>query len=127
MNEIGSYVTALIAESLASMGSLESSLSALPTIGTVAGTATVETGTSLIKESDGTTLQVAGSLMTTFGTSVSLNAGPVYDATKVKLELTQAYVESMNEKELSDLIQKLEAKDIELASQDEKNQKIYRM
>lgn len=52
------------------------------------------------------------------GTSVSINANSVYQKTLEELQTTQAYVESLNEEQLSEMIAKLEQKDIKLSIQE---------
>lgn len=76
------------------------------------------TGSALI-ETDSDALNILGMTSTCLGTSLSLNGENAYEKTKQQLELTQAYVESLNQEELEELIVKLEAKETEMKSAEE--------
>lgn len=72
------------------------------------------TGSALM-EADNDSLNTLGVTSTSLGTSLSLNGEDAYEKTKQQLELTQAYVESLNQEELEELIARLEVKEAELS------------
>lgn len=74
---------------------------------------------------DGKTNTLSGSSMscsaTSMGTAVTDAVGDAYEATKKQLQVTDAYIESLNEDELTYLIEKLEEKEkILLTKEDNK-------
>lgn len=112
--------------SLNSLGTLKSSGSLIPTTTTLSAAGTCESGTNVIDsgEVNNNTLEMGlGITTTSTGASISLNGNEAYNETMQQLEITQAYVESMNQEELEEFITKLELKDIELSLQESENAK----
>ena len=105
--------------SLMSPGTLGSSLSSTST-----STATEMTniGEELMNSDNGL-LITTGSISTSVGTSTSINGMNAYEKTLQQLETTQAYVESLNQKEMEDLLAKLEIKESELLQTETQNGK----
>lgn len=68
-----------------------------------------------LMDSDNAGLETMGALSVTLASSLILDGENAYEKTKQQLELTQAYVESLNQEELEDLIVKLESKENELS------------
>ncbi len=118
------YFNNLFSDAFLSMGSLGSSVSTLPTMGMLSGSATVEAGFKTMNNEEYSLSDTAGCLVTSFGTAVSLNAFPSYLHPQYKVAITQEYIESMNEEELSTFIEYLEKKEIEL---DDTEEKIYHL
>lgn len=113
MDYIVNYISDLLASFLMNTGSLQSSASAFPTTLTGAGTSTTEIGSAIINDDNsGTLMQTAGTATTSTGTGVSLNAEQTYHKMMYNEHISQAYVESLNEEELSTLIAKVENKEI---------------
>ena len=106
--------------SLMSPGTLGSSLSSTST-----STATEMTniGEELMNSDNGL-LITTGSISTSVGTSTSINGMNAYEKTLQQLETTQAYVESLNQKEMEDLLAKLEIKESELLQTETQNVKV---
>ncbi len=87
-------------------------------ITSVGATTTSSIGENLM-DSDIEGLNTLGSITTSVATSVSLNGEKAYEKTMQQLETTQAYVESLSQTELEELIAKLELKEMELSINDE--------
>lgn len=89
--------------------------STLPTTSVIGGFYTSSIGIGIIDDSEnslGTTLGTAISLT---GASVAISGPNAYKKTMEELQLTQAYIESLDEQQLYDLIAKLEIKNGELS------------
>lgn len=89
---------------------LESLGSALPTISVTGGSSTTLYGTGLLDNNN-----ILGSTVTSTGTAISLTGPNAYEQTKEQLQLAQAYIESLDEQQLSEMIAKLENKNYELS------------
>lgn len=94
--------------------------SALPSTSTGIGTSSAITGIESIEESTGLTETGVGTSLISTGAAISTAGLNAYEKTINQLELTQAYVESLDEEELTDFIEKLEAKNAELSTNENK-------
>ena len=74
---------------------------------------------SYLAIADNDRLKTLGSLGTSLGTSLASNGESAYEKTMQELELTQAYIESLSQEELADLIARLETKEYELTLTEE--------
>lgn len=122
-NSTSSTVMGMITSGISMVGSnpqvYESTGSLIPTASGIAPSAA---GASLLKKSveeENVNKSTIGTLMTSLGTSASAYATEVYNNTIEQLQITQAYVESLDEEQLSEMIAKLEQKDIELSIQEQ--------
>ena len=87
----------------------------LPSTMSSLGTTTTDVGDDVIDNARGNSfIETAGSLTTSVGTAVSLNADDTYYQTRREMYLTQSYIESLNEEELSNLIAKVECKSLDI-------------
>lgn len=118
MDYIVNYISDLLAGFLMNTSSINSSASAYPTTLIGAGCTTTEMGTALMNHKDSDSkgssslMQTAGTAITSTGTGVSLNANKTYQNMIHNEQVTQAYVKSLNDEELSTLIAKVENKEI---------------
>lgn len=83
-----------------------------------AGTLLTSIGSSLM-DSDNEALETLGSISTGLGLSLFLDGEDAYEKTKQQLEITQAYIESLDQTELEELIAKLEIKETQLTLEEE--------
>lgn len=110
------YISLFIAKCLSSLGSFLGSLgtgstsSLASTTSVAAGTETVNYGTATLNGSDGFIDSSVGSAVTFSGTSVISNAFDAYEQAAEQVQVTQAYIETLDEDELLDLIDSLEEK-----------------
>lgn len=74
-------------------------------------------GNLMDMDNDG--LQTLGMISTSLATSLLLDGEDAYEKTKQQLELTQAYIESLDQTELEELITKLEIKETELSLEED--------
>lgn len=98
----------LFLENLTGIAITPSSLTSLGGIGLSAIGAT-------LMDTDNDSLEMLGVTSIGLGASLCFNGEEVYEKTKQQLELTQAYVESLNQEELEELIARLEVKEAELS------------
>lgn len=92
----------------------DSSISLSPSSFTSMGATTTSSVGWNLMDAENEGLQTLGCLATSSATSLTLNGENVYEKTLQQLEITQAYVESLNQQELEELICQLEAKETEL-------------
>lgn len=88
------------------------------TLTSVGGIGLSATGSAMMN-SDNEAVETLGTAITSLGTSVVLDGEDAYEKTKQQLELTQAYVESLNQEELEEMIMRLEAKETELSLEED--------
>lgn len=86
---------------------------------TSTGTEICNLGTNIADNSDSDLLDTIGTISTSIGTSVSINSVSAYEKTMQQLETTQAYIESLNEQELEELISKLETKEYQISLEED--------
>lgn len=115
MNYVVTYISDLLAGFLGNSTLLSDSASLFPTTVTGCGTTTTELGNIVMDQeySDGsksTLLQTAGTSITATGTAVSMNADvTAQKAINIQRErISSAYVESLNDEELSAFIAKID-------------------
>lgn len=72
-----------------------------------------------LMDADNEGLETLGTISTSLGTSLFFDGEDAYEKTKQQLELTQAYVESLNQEELEELITRLESKETELSVEED--------
>lgn len=110
--------------------------SLVPTTLAGVGSSVVGAGTQTVKNSEffddfvplgSATAACVGSSSIELGSGTVTNSFDAYAKTLEELNTTQAYMESLNQNELEDLIAKLEAKDISLSFEDENIEKILKI
>lgn len=115
MDYVVTYISDMLAHILGTSTLLDGSASLFPTTVSACGTATTEFGNKLmdLEDSNGnksSLLQTAGTSITATGTAVSMNS----DVTSQKAidiqkqRYSQAYIESLDEEQLSTFIAKLD-------------------
>lgn len=112
------YITAFLSHLFANIGGMASTLH---TTTTVAGTWTTSTGTNTIDEADDTLLATVGTGIVSLGTAVIEASDDAIDEYKKQVssvQTTQAYIESLPESELDEIIETLGFEDPK-ESQDE--------
>lgn len=92
---------------------------ATPSSLTLAGGIGLTSIGSALMGANNDSLNTVGTASTSLGTSLYLNGENAYEKTKQQLELTQAYIESLSQEELADLIARLETKEYELTLTEE--------
>lgn len=97
----------------------------IPGLTVTSGLGLSTTGSSLM-DADNEGVESLGAISTSLGTSLCLNGKNAYDQTKQQLELTQAYVESLDQMELEELIKSLETKETELSLEEDYGRKLNR-
>lgn len=86
-------------------------------------TSTSNIGTQLM-DSDNEMVSTTGCMVTSTGTSVSLSGSQAYEQTIKQMEMTQAYVESLDEQQMLELMTKLDRKESELEEVESSKQKV---
>lgn len=115
MNYIVTYISDLLAGFLGNSTLLEGSAGLFPTTVSSAGTTTTELGNIVMDQeyADGSKssfLQTAGTSITATGTAVSFNSDiTAQKAMEIQRQrLSSAYIESLNDEELSTLVAKID-------------------
>ena len=106
--------TKLFLENFIAELGLESLGSTLPTTSVIGGTSTSCAGSEIMDSTENDLVQTLGLGVISTGTAVSWNGPDAYEKTMRQLQLTQAYIESLDEQQINEFITKLEIKDEKL-------------
>lgn len=97
----------------------------MPSLTSSSGMGSSATGFTLM-DSDEDVIETLGLISSSLGASLFFDGDDAYEKTKQQLELTQAYVESLDQTELEELIKNLETKETELSLEEDYGRKLNR-